>query len=76
MFSLISLNWKGEPLVSFETVIHLISATTTRTGLKIKARLDKRTYVTGIEITEDEMEKLNLRLHKKNPQWNYSLSPS
>ena len=76
MFSFISLNWKGEPLVSFETVIQLISATTTRTGLRIKARLDKRTYVTGIEITEEEMEKLNLRLHEKNPQWNYSLSPS
>jgi len=76
MFSFISLNWKGEPLVSFETVIQLISATTTRTGLRIKARLDKRTYETGIEITEEEMEKLNLRLHDKNPQWNYSLSPS
>jgi hypothetical protein len=76
MFSFISLNWKGEPLVSFETVIHLISATTTRTGLKIKARLDKRVYATGIEIAKEEMEKLNLRLHEKNPQWNYSLSPS
>ncbi len=76
MFSFISLNWKGEPLVSFETVIQLISATTTRTGLKIKARLDKRVYATGIAIAKEEMEKLNLRLHQKNPQWNYSLSPS
>ena len=76
MFSFISLNWKGEPLVSFETVIQLISATTTRTGLKIKARLDKRVYATGIEIANGEMEKLNLRVHEKNPQWNYSLSPS
>jgi hypothetical protein len=76
MFSFISLNWKGEPLVSFETVIQLISATTTRTGLRIKARLDKRVYATGIEIAKEEMEKLNLRLHEKNPQWNYSLSPS
>jgi len=76
MFSFISLNWKGEPLVSFETVINLISATTTRTGLKIKARLDKRIYSTGIKIAKEEMEKLNLRLHEKNPQWNYSLSPS
>ena len=76
MFSFISLNWKGEPLVSFETVIHLISATTTGTGLKIKARLDKRVYPTGIAIAKEEMEKLNLRLHEKNPQWNYSLSPS
>ena len=76
MFSFISLNWRGEPLVSFETVLHLINATTTRTGLKIKARLDKRHYAIGITIPKEEMNKLNLRLHKDNPQWNYSLSPS
>jgi hypothetical protein len=76
MFSFISLNWSGQPLVSFETVIQLISATTTRTGLHIKARLDKRVYATGIKIANEEMEKLNLRLHEKHPQWNYSLSPS
>ncbi len=76
MFSFISLNWRGQPLVSFETVIQLISATTTRTGLQIKARLDKRVYATGIKIANEQMEKLNLRLHEKNPQWNYSLSPN
>jgi len=76
MFSYISLNWRGQPLVSFETVIQLISATTTRTGLRIKARLDKRVYATGMKIGNAEMEKLNLRLHEQNPQWNYSLSPS
>ena len=76
MFSFISLNWRGEPLVSFETVVHLINATTTRTGLKIKARLDKRHYAIGITIPKEEMNKLNLRLHKENPQWNYSLSPA
>ena len=76
MFSFISLNWRGEPLVSFETVIQLISRTTTRTGLQVKARLDKRYYATGIEIPKEEMEKLNLRFHEENPQWNYSISPS
>jgi hypothetical protein len=76
MFSFISLNWKGEPLASFETVINLISTTTTRTGLKIKARLDKHFYATGLKIPAEEMEKLNLRPHDKNPQWNYSLVPS
>jgi hypothetical protein len=59
MLSFISLNWKGEPLVSLETVVNLISGTTTRAGLKIKARLDKRYYETGIEISDEEMEKLN-----------------
>jgi len=76
MFSFISLNWKGEPLVSFETVINLISATTTRTGLKIKARLDKHYYATGIKIEKKEMEKINLRPHEQNPQWNYTLISS
>jgi hypothetical protein len=76
MFSFISLNWKGEPLVSFETVINLISTTTTQTGLRIKARLDKHFYATGRKITAEEMEKLNLRPHNKNPQWNYSLVPN
>src|SRR5207247_5689981 len=46
MFSFISMNWKGEPLVSFETVVNLISATTTRRGLRVKAVLDKRWYET------------------------------
>jgi len=76
MFSFIGMNWRGEPLVSFEAVLHLISATTTRAGLKIKTRLDKRYYATGIEIPKAQMEELNLRLHKENPQWNYSLSPT
>jgi Rhodopirellula transposase DDE domain len=76
MFSFISLNWKGEPLMSFETVINLISTTTTRTGLQIKARLDKRFYATGIKIAKEEMETLNLRPHEQNPQWNYSLISS
>lgn len=76
LFSFISMNWRGEPLVSFETVINLISATTTRTGLRVKACLDKNYYATGIQISDEEMAKLNLRAHEENPQWNYSLSPS
>ncbi len=75
MFSFISMNWKGEPLVSFETVINFISKTKTRTGLKIKAVFDEASYETGIDISDEQMNQLNLKVHEKNPQWNYSFAP-
>jgi hypothetical protein len=75
MFSFISMNWKGEPLVSFETVVNLISATTTRRGLRVKAVLDKRWYETGVKISDEQMKDLNIRPHNQNPEWNYSISP-
>ena len=75
MFSFISMNWKGEPLVSFETVVNLISATTTRRGLRVKAVLDKRQYETGVKISDEQMKDLNIRPHHQNPDWNYSILP-
>ena len=75
MFSFISMNWKGEPLVSFETVVNMISATKTNQGLRIKAVLDRRRYETGVKISKEQMDTLNLRPHKQNPEWNYSLLP-
>lgn len=75
MFSFISMNWRGEPLVSFETVVNLISATTTRRGLRVKAVLDKRRYETGVKISDEQMKELNIRPHSQNPEWNYSILP-
>ena len=75
MFSFISMHWKGQPLVSFETVINLISATTTRSGLNIQALLDEREYETGQRISDEAMQQLYLRKHEQDPQWNYTLSP-
>ncbi len=63
MFSFISLNWKGKPLVSYETIIKLIGDTKTDTGLKIAAYLDKRDYELAKKFTDIEMEKLNLKSH-------------
>jgi hypothetical protein len=74
MFSHISMNWRGEPLISFETVINLISATKTRAGLRVKAMLDKREYETGKKISDKDMQELNLKVHDRNPQWNYTLA--
>ncbi|PYT79970.1 MAG: hypothetical protein DMG41_38080 [Acidobacteria bacterium] len=75
MFSFISMNWKGEPLVSFETVVNMISATKTKQGLRIQAVLDKGRYETGVKISNEQMKELNLQPHRQNPEWNYSLLP-
>lgn len=75
MFSFISLNWKGRPLVSYETVVNLIGATRTKTGLRIKAALDTRQYEAGVKIPDEEMERINLQPHSTNPSWNYTISP-
>jgi hypothetical protein len=75
MFSFISMNWRGEPLVSFETVVNMISATKTKQGLRVKAVLDRRPYETGVKISQEQMKTLNLHPHQQNPEWNYSLLP-
>ena len=75
LFSFISLNWKGKPLVSYETVVNLIGGTTTKTGLQVKAILDTNYYETGLAVTPSEMEQIQLRPHKKFPNWNYTISP-
>jgi len=73
MFSFISLNWKGVPLENYETVVNLIGATKTKTGLKIKARLDKKDYKKGMKVSEEDFKAINLQYSKKYPQWNYTI---
>lgn len=75
LFSFISLNWKGKPLVNYETVINLIGGTRTRTGLKVKAVLDTNQYETGVEISDEDIDQLRLKRHKLHPDWNYTLLP-
>jgi hypothetical protein len=75
MFSFISLNWKGQPLVSYETVVKLIGSTRTKTGLKVRAQLDSAEYEAGVQITKAAMERINLKPHTLHPQWNYTISP-
>ena len=55
MFSFISMNWRGRPLVSYRTIIELISATTTKKGLKIRAERDRNYYETGVQVTKAEL---------------------
>ena len=76
LFSFISMNWRGKPLVSYETVVALIGGTRTRSGLQVKALLDTRDYETGLQISTQRMQELNLRGHAFHSDWNYTLSPN
>ena len=75
LFSFVSMNWKGQPLVSYEAAVNLIGSTTTGTGLKVKAMLDKKTYEIGPKVTEKEMKELRLKPHQFHGNWNYTLRP-
>ena len=76
MFSFISMNWRGRPLTSYRTVIELISATTTESGLTIRAGRDPEWYEKGIKITDRELAALNITGHDWHPNWNYTLTPT
>ena len=74
MFSFITMNWRGRPLTSYRTIIELIAATTTQTGLRIRAELDTEWYPTGVKITDAEMAALPLTPHQWHGDWNYTLA--
>lgn len=76
LFSFISMNWRGTPLVSYETVVNLIGSTRTRSGLQVKALLDTSDYDTGQEVSSEQMRELHLRGHAFHPDWNYTLLPN
>jgi hypothetical protein len=75
MFSSITENWRGQPLVSREVAVNLIASTRTRTGLKIRASLDKREYPIGKKVSDQEMASIRLRLDKFHGDWNYTIKP-
>ena len=75
LFSYISSNWRGQPLVSHEVIIQLISATTTMTGLKVLCQLDTNSYETGIKISDTELATVNIERDKFHGEWNYIIKP-
>ena len=75
MFSHISQNWRGKPLVSLETIVELIGNTTTTTGLKIQTSIDKNHYEKGRKISDEEFESINIRRSKFQGNWNYTIRP-
>ncbi len=75
LFSFITINWRGKPLVSLETIINLIGATTTSKGLEVYARLDEGSYPDKIKVPDREIKDLNLHCAEFHPEWNYSIKP-
>jgi hypothetical protein len=75
LFSFISINWRGRPLRTFETIINLIGNTTNRGGLVVRARLDSRRYPTGKKVSRKELNALNIERDSFHGEWNYVLRP-
>lgn len=76
LFSHISMNWRGRPLTSHEVIVQSIAATTTRTGLSVRAELDTSTYDTGIKVTDAQINALPMTRHRFHGDWNYTLHPT
>ena len=75
LFSFITQNWRGKPLVSYQTIVQLIAATTTRTGLNVKAEIDHASYPAGVKVTDAEMAALNIQPAAFHGEWNYTFVP-
>jgi len=76
MFSFITQNWRGKPLVDRATIVNLIGSTKTKEGLKIRCELDTKTYPKGIKVTDAQLEKVKLKKHKFHGDWNYTIYPN
>jgi transposase len=75
LFSFITTNWRGRPLVSHQVIVQLIGATTTKTGLEVRCELDPRTYPAGVKVSDDELQALNIVRHSFHGEWNYTIKP-
>ena len=76
LFSFITKNWRGQPLVSYQAVVNLISHTSTKTGLKVKAWLDSNAYEVGRKVSDEEMEQIKIKRHEFHGEWNYTIFPN
>lgn len=75
LFSFITQNWRGKPLISLQVIVSLIAATTTGTGLRVHSELDERTYPSGVKVSDAELARVNLRPDKFHGDWNYQILP-
>jgi transposase len=76
LFSFITINWRGKPLISHEVIINLIAGTTTSTGLKVYAQLDDRPYPKGIEVSDQELAAVDIERDTFHGEWNYVIHPA
>jgi transposase len=75
LFSFITQNWRGKPLVSHQVIVQLIAATTTKTGLTVRCELDANNYPAGIKVSDAELASVNLQRHEFHGEWNYTIAP-
>ena len=75
LFCFITKNWRGRPLTTYQVIVNLIASTTTKTGLIVRAALDESEYETGIEVSDEELQGLNLTPAKFRGDWNYTVRP-
>lgn len=75
LFSYISMNWRGQPLISHEVMINLIAGTTTKKGLKVHAELDDSLYPSGIKVSDKEFEAIRITRNEFHGEWNYRIDP-
>ena len=75
LFSFITQNWRGRPLVSHQAIVELLAGTTTKTGLRVKAALDTNRYATEIKVSDAELAAVRLERHRFHGDWNYTISP-
>ena len=76
LFSFITQNWRGKPLVTHQVIVELIAATTTQAGLTVKCRLDEKTYPKGKRISDQQMADVNLVPEAFHGEWNYAIQPT
>jgi hypothetical protein len=75
LFSHISLNWRGKPLISHEVIVNLIAATTTRKGLRVRCELDRTAYPPGQKVSDNELAQVNIQRDDFHGEWNYTILP-
>jgi len=76
LFSAITKNWAGEPLVSYEKILKFMRTTKTSTGLKVRAYLDRKNYPVGIKPTPERLRQVCITRPKVVPKWNYTIAPA
>jgi Rhodopirellula transposase DDE domain len=70
------MNWRGRPLTSHEVIVELIGATTTHTGLRVRAELDRARYPLGVKVRDQELAAVPLARHEFHGEWNYTIRPA
>jgi hypothetical protein len=76
LFSFITKNWRGKPLITHQVIVNLIAATTTKTGLAVRSRIDDRTYAKGRKVSDKQLALVNLEPHHFHGEWNYTIHPT